>query len=62
MNFFNEIQQKISITPFFSNMGKADLQADNVIVFPDLKSLLLSPLGFEWLPTSPTQNDPTNPA
>ena len=58
MIFFDEVQHKIQNSVFFSNMGKADLQADNVILFSDLKSLLLSELDFMWLPTSPTQDDP----
>lgn len=58
MIFFDEVQHKIQNTAFFSNMGKADLQADNVILFSDLEHLLLSELNFIWLPTSPTQDDP----
>lgn len=58
MIFFDEVQHKIQSTAFFSNMGKAALQADNVILFSGLESLLLSELDFIWLPTSPTQDDP----
>lgn len=58
MIFFDEVQHKIQSTAFFSNMGKAALQADNVILFSGWESLLLSDLNFIWLPTSPTQDDP----
>lgn len=58
MTLFEDIQQKIQNTVFFSNMGKKDLDDNNLIQIESLESLLLSSLDFIWLPTSPTQEDP----
>ncbi|WP_129039791.1 hypothetical protein [Proteus hauseri] len=58
MTIFEDIQQKIQNTVFFSNLGKADLDDNNLIQFASLESLLFSSLNFIWLPTSLTQEDP----
>lgn len=58
MSFFNEIQGKISITPFFSNMGKVSVDDNKIIYFQSIQTCFESSLNVEWLPTSPTQDDP----
>ncbi|HEK0788466.1 TPA: hypothetical protein ACXN3T_002890 [Proteus mirabilis] len=58
MSFFNEIQGKISITPFFSNMGKVSVDDNKIIYFQSIQACFESSLNVEWLPTSPTQDDP----
>lgn len=58
MSFFNEIQQKISITLFFSNMGKGSFDDKKIIYFQSIQACFESSLNVEWLPTSPTQDDP----
>lgn len=58
MSFFNEIQQKVSITPFFSNMGMVSIDDKKIIYFQSIQACFESSLSVEWLPTSPTQDDP----
>lgn len=58
MSFFNEIQQKIGITPFFSNMGQGSFDDKKIIHFQSIQACFESSLNVEWLPTSPTQTDP----
>lgn len=58
MSFFNEIQGKISITPFFSNMGKVSVDDNKIIYFQSIQACFESSLNVEWLPISPTQDDP----
>lgn len=54
MSFFNEIQQKIGITSFFSNMGQGSFDDKKIIYFQSIQTCFESSLNIEWLPTSPT--------
>ena len=58
MSFFNEIQQKMGTTPFFSNMGNGNFDDKKIIYFHSIQACFESPLNVVWLPTSPTQDDP----
>lgn len=71
----NEELRKISGARFFSKMGFHDLHEDYVILVGDVRKVFIEPSdsdfkglykSTEWLPTSPTQDDPfyrkqTNP-
>lgn len=63
----NEYLENITNADFFSKMGVQDLHEDYVILIEDVKKVFIEPSdiefkGFykdvEWLPTSPTQDDP----
>jgi len=59
--------KKITDARFFSKMGLRDLYEDHVILIDDVKKVFIEPSDVdfkglykktEWLPTSPTQDDP----
>ena len=63
----NEELKVINNTNFFANMGKNDIQNEDIIFIENVEKVFVSPSeiefkGFyrkiEWLPTSPTQDDP----
>lgn len=62
----NELKM-ISSADFFANMGKDDIQDKDIIFIENVKNAFVDPSDFEfkgfykkteWLPTSPTQDDP----
>lgn len=66
MNIDAELQ-RIASTSFFSNLGRAFPGADALIRIESLRKAFVEPVaadfkgrygGVEWLPTSPTQDDP----
>lgn len=66
MNIDTELQ-RIASTPFFSNMGCALPGADALICIESLRKAFVEPAAadfkggygsVDWLPTSPTQDDP----
>ncbi|MCC8423228.1 hypothetical protein QPK14_25695 [Photorhabdus temperata subsp. temperata] len=63
----NEELGQIKKTSFFSNMGLSDLQDEDVILIESVEKVFINPSDIEfkgyyknteWLPTSPTQEDP----
>ncbi|CDH07374.1 hypothetical protein [Xenorhabdus bovienii] len=63
----NEELEKINKAKFFSNMGLFDFYDENVIFIENVEKVFVTPSdnefkGYykntEWLPTSPTQDDP----
>lgn len=63
----NEELKMISNAGFFANMGKNDIKNKDIIFIGDVENAFVSPSDFEfkglygkteWLPTSPTQDDP----
>ncbi|PHM66254.1 hypothetical protein [Xenorhabdus sp. KJ12.1] len=59
--------EKIVKANFFANMGLFDLHDENVILIENVEKVFINPSDFEfkgyyknteWLPTSPTQEDP----
>ncbi|UWS28281.1 hypothetical protein [Erwinia pyrifoliae] len=63
----NEEISKISDARFFSKMGFYDIHEDYVILVGDVRKVFIEPSDIdfkglykktEWLPTSPTQDDP----
>jgi len=69
MNIDTELQ-RIASTAFFSNMGRAGPDADALIRIESLRKAFVEPVAadfkgrygaVDWLPTSPTQDDPFYP-
>lgn len=67
MKSFDEILNEIEKASFFSSMGVPDIQDENVILIEGVCKVFVHPsdidfkgyyAGTEWLPTSPTQDDP----
>lgn len=63
----NKVLEEIEKASFFSNMGMSDVQNENVILIKDIEKVFINPsdvefnglfASTEWLPTSPTQDDP----
>ncbi|MCG8708031.1 hypothetical protein JHU04_001232 [Brenneria sp. 4F2] len=63
----NEEIKKIEAANFFSKMGANDLHGGDVILIENVRKVFIEPLDadfkgsykkIEWLPTSPTQDDP----
>ena len=63
----NEEIKKIKSASFFENMGVDNIHESDVILIGSVRQVFIEPSGddfkglykeTEWLPTSPTQNDP----
>ncbi|MBS9430889.1 hypothetical protein [Photorhabdus akhurstii] len=63
----NEELEKIEKANFFSNMGLFDLHDEKIILIENVEKVFINPSDIEfqgyyknteWLPTSPTQEDP----
>lgn len=63
----NELIKDIERSRFFSRMGLSDIENENIILIDNVEKVFINPSdiefkGFyeqtEWLPTSPTQDDP----
>lgn len=63
----DEMLKEIEKSSFFSKMGEVDIQSERVILINNVEKVFINPSNkdfkglyesTEWLPTSPTQDDP----